>query len=258
MLLAASLPLGAQAYSIPGVTQGGPSAEKKPTSRDPRYVPPFLPDYLRRKIDPAAGLILASPEGIDLEAFVQARARKAAERRKRTGRYEGRDFSETADTPADRERFESEVLRQFGVNLPEPMTVLDPPYRETAGRRFQVVFLLALPITSVFSYGIVTAAKGTFGRKSGLNQGETIGVAVGGIVSAGIIAWRDLRLWRRAEHERLRKQEQSHLGTPDAYAREWAAVGAATLPAWEDEPRRNGSRQGDELFLPVRFQVARF
>ena len=201
--------LGAQAYSIPGVTQTGTSStEKKPTSRDPRYVPPFLPEYLKRKIDPSAGLLLSSSEGLDVEAFLRARAAQKAGRKGRFSRYESRDYTDSADSEEDRRLFEMGMLRQFGVTLPGLQYAPNPPYHETAGRRFQVVFLLSLPITAVFSFGIVTAFKGTFGRSAALNQSETIGVALGGLLSSGFIAFRDLRLWREDEKRRLLERDR--------------------------------------------------
>lgn len=197
----------AQAYSVPGVTTPQGGEEKKPTNRDPSYLPPLLPEYLRRRLNPNAGLLLSTGGEFDLESFVQAQALQKANRKKPFDRYESRDYSDTADSLEDRSRFEADVLRQFGVNVPQQSPLGHQEYQESAGRRFQIVFLLSLPITTAFSYGVVTAAKGTFGRTSGLNNGETIAVGVGGLLASGIIAWRDLGLWRAAEHERLRKRD---------------------------------------------------
>lgn len=242
--LAQGMPAGllAQAYSIPGATQPGTSsAEKRPTSRNPRYIPPFLPEYLRRKLDPAAGLLLSSSEGLDFEALIRLRALQRSRRKNRFSRYEGRDYSETADADRDRHLFEADMLRQFGVTLPGLPSGASEPYHETAGRRFQIVFLLSLPITSVFSYGIVTAAKGTFGRKAGLTQSETIAVALGGLLSSGFIAFRDLRLWREEERRRFQERERP---------------GGAFL--WRDLTRPSEYalppiRGRDEIILPLHF-----
>ena len=185
----------AQVLTLPqGTSIAG---ERRPSLRDPAYVPPVLPRFMREKLKNVDASLLVSPDGgANYAARLNKQKIRARKRELARERYEFREFSPSADSPADRLRFERGVLRQFGVTDLEYGSAAAEPYRESALRRFSVVFGLALPITLVFSFGLVTAvSRSRIGARS-LTGPETAAFVGLGFLSAGGVAYYDYRKWK--------------------------------------------------------------
>lgn len=250
LLILAIVPELLEAQSLPIMPGGGEA--HRPEPKDPRYVPSLVPEYMQKKIDPRADFILA-PEGIrDPARTMNEFILRQRTKKKGADRYDDREFSDEADTPADRRRFERSVLRQFGVDT-VPYYEPHSEYRESAGRRFQIVFFLSLPFTLGLSYALAAVATNSVRGSVVLNGTETaIFVATGLALSAGI-AWYDHTRW--LEYREKKGIAPGEGGKPFPFAE----TGFERQESLQQEIARHPLEQReDRLFgfrmeLPVRF-----
>ena len=222
--------------------QVGPGAgavqEQQPTVRDPRYRPPQIPEYLQDD-ESAEDVILSPAGGLDPEKVQRALLKKQERTRRRTDLLREREYYERSRTEAGRRLIERDVLEQFGVErFPYETKGGRHEHHETAGRRFQIVFFLSLPITAAFVGGGIALGKQSRGDASRLTLEESGWALAGGMVFSGMIGWYDNVRWRRFK----RKHLEEH-GVPEPLssrgAERMAGLGEIAL-----EPARRDLRMG--------------
>jgi hypothetical protein len=222
---------GAYAQSMlnPGGTGAGATQvinEKRPTSLDPRYIPPIaIPPSQRgnqKRMDPTLQMFMMPGQNTDMDSFI--RSRQEEERKKKEqilkgpmSRYREQNIEDILKDKGERYYLESQIMRQYGIdNLPAD-TADDKHYRETASRRFQIVFFLSLPFGMVISYNVFRLMK--HGAPI-FNGPETAGqVALALSISTGIATW-DYFQWKKLnnsnhkhspeEDEYIKKDEHSY------------------------------------------------
>ncbi len=188
--------------------------EKRPTPRDPRYIPPSLPDYLRRQLERAPGAAISPSGEINAEAVLRAQGVRAATTRR--SRHESKGYSDSANTFADRLLFSESVLRQFGIDALPPRAP-EVKIRETESRRFQVVYFLSLPYTLGISYAVFAAGTNQLGGRVVFNGPETAGFISVGLIFSGFVAWYDNRRWLKVQAAKKAREKDippSEIKTP--------------------------------------------
>ncbi len=160
---------------LPGLGTVPALREKRPSPRDPRYVPPINLPNMKEPTNPAA-LFLFSGD-LDAQKFMQSRNKE-----KKATRYDEALYDEFPVGGEERFLRERDMMRQFGVDQ-IPYGREKPEESESALRRFQIVFFISLPVTAAASYGLFRAIHGP----GGFTRGQTIGVfALAGGLSTGI------------------------------------------------------------------------
>jgi len=176
----ALFPLGLASQFAPEATR-----EQRPGVRDPRYIPPALPEHLTPEATPA---LLFSPDGsIDLEKARENLRRAEIQKEGRAVQNRAREFYNQSE---NRSVYEKKVLRQFGL---DEFRYADPnePYRETPSRRFQIVYFLSLPFTAALAGGLYSLSLHSRGDVRSLTFYETAGALAAGAVLSGGIAYYD-------------------------------------------------------------------
>ncbi|MBE7437243.1 MAG: hypothetical protein HS115_02220 [Spirochaetales bacterium] len=161
--------------------------EQKPSGRDPRYIPPSLPEHLQPESSPA---LLFSPDGsIDLEKARENLRKGERNKEQRAVQNRARDYYNQSES---RSVYEKKVLRQFGL---QQFRYADPdePYSETPGRRFQIVYFLSLPFTAALAGGLYSLSLHSRGDVRSLTFYETAGALAAGALLSGGIAYYDHR-----------------------------------------------------------------
>lgn len=162
--------------------------EKRPTTRDPRYIPPYIPPYLLQQQeqlqDPGAALLL-NPGGDVQTGQVNTELERS--------RVQEQRAADAMEGMPERDYLEKYYLPQFGLDQVElaKSNYPDDDYKETKLERFTVIFLMALPITTGFSYGIFAANRASQGRSFAFTGPETAAFIGLGILGAAGVGWYD-------------------------------------------------------------------
>lgn len=141
----------------------GVSSVEAQSRSDPGYDPPgFLDDKGFEDLSPAgptlgfqkkARVEAQSLEGIELSEKISILRSTSFKRR-----YLERQWQHLNEEANDIVLLEQALLDQFGrQGFSDELGY--HPYHESAGRRFQITFLLSLPISLVYAYGLVSLAK---------------------------------------------------------------------------------------------------
>lgn len=197
-MLTATAPLPAQAVLLQPGSGAGLQGEKFPSPRDPSYVAPVLPQGVREDAgdsleDPA--LLLATGGGLDgggdlLSVFTERR-RKQQEAARRNDRYGEQRAQDLEAAGEERVLSEQAVLRQFG-DRGFPRDLGSPPqYTETPGRRFGIVWGLAMPITTGFVATLYELGGPGIRTNGPPDYAALGGVFAGGALLAALIAYYD-------------------------------------------------------------------
>lgn len=214
--------LAGLAWSLPttGLLAQTYEAETWPTTRDPRYTPPVLPDGL---IDSGGDnellLLLNSGQGNSIEEFLEARRKAQLDKKRANNRYRERNTDRLLQRGQKGVVLERNLLEQFGAqDFPEDMG--EYPYQETSTRRFTIVFLLALPVMAGFSYGLIATIKAINDDGVAFTNGENWATALLTLGGSTGIAWYDRnRVARLQELNRLPEpleQRRGLIGDPPA------------------------------------------
>lgn len=180
------------AQALPLTTQ-----EKRPTPRDPSYVPPSVPPYLRNRTKTASpaqlwltgtgspedmARALPTPQGKVIHPFQEAR------------------LQEEFRKGQDRLYLERKYLPQFGLDVdPDRHNPFygEPSFEETPLERGQTIFLMSAPFTFGLSYGAMLGYRRSHGWKAGLDGPQTAVVFTTGALLSAIIVWYDYRrVWK--------------------------------------------------------------
>lgn len=206
--------------------------EKRPSPKSPDASNPMLSPQLRKMLEEGGELPpefqIGTSGKLDMESYLQSQKKKKQEEKKR----EHLLWEKTSeDIPDEDERYllEKSVMQQFGTEQFVYQSHHRAPYRETALRRFQIIYFLALPITLAGSYGLLSAYKNTQGESARVFNGpETAAMLLLGGGLAGAVAWWDLLKWQemnQAREEEIQKisalptmegrtqKHQQHAGT---------------------------------------------
>lgn len=185
--------LSAQSLNLqPGA---GIQTEKFPTPRDPSYVPPLLPQSTLDEANAGdaggSALIFSAGGGGDLVALFAERRKAQVEAARRADRYGERNAQYLDETGQDRVLVEQNLLRQFGTSRGFPRDFGEAHYSESPGRRFSIVFFLALPITSLLAGGLYQLAGPGITVNGPADYPALLGVIGAGSALAALIGYYD-------------------------------------------------------------------
>ncbi len=173
----------------------GLSAQSRPTPQRPVYEPPKTIDKatLQDLLPPGPSLGSLAPDISNSSKQSRSSLDIKANNLFYHKRYQERQWQQLYEEGNDRLLLEQALLYQFGSqgftnNLGKI------PYHESPQRRFEIVFLLSLPFSALYAYGLVSLIKILSGSpKAGFNNVETgsfIGMALG---FSAFVGWYDNR-----------------------------------------------------------------
>lgn len=108
-------------------------------------------------------------------------------------RYRLRGYQQLDEEGQEELFMERRLEEQFG-DEGFPADMGQQQYRESAGRRFSIIFFLSLPFATLYSYGIWSGVRALGGNADeALGGGEHIGIVGAGALLAALIGWYDNR-----------------------------------------------------------------
>lgn len=193
--------------SLHAQTVGSPQSmeEKRPTPRDPTYIAPMVPPYLRDIQPDAATELLLNPDSVRqrVESYpeVEDRLREEVHTRNRL------------EMDGDRKYLEDRYLQQYGMDSYDYRFPYSETFEEDGWRRVQITFFLSLPITAGFTYGAMSLSKQSAGQGNAFSGPETAALAGFSILFSGLIAWYDYENW--LDWKRGNEEDLSYLTPPE-------------------------------------------
>jgi len=180
------------------------STGQMPTNRDPRYKPPQLPEYQRRRLNTGAASLFTGGN-INIEEYYRQQEERKRYRRRELIRRNEKDLDDLLEYGGEQAVMESILGRQFD-QLAVPIFSEKGRYRETRVERSTTIFLLSWPITMGASLAIIRFIKSAQGANTSvLNNSETISLfALGTLGGAAITYYDYTQAWQEETTEDTR------------------------------------------------------
>lgn len=171
-------------FSTPILSQvpTGNISEQFPQTRDPRYIPPLIPNELRDSVSSNNALLLFSTESDGLAEYIQNQKKEEIENRRTNNRYLERETERMLEWGLHKKLLEREIVDQLGDSGFED-NAGRYAYKESKARRFSIIFLLSFPFTAGFGFGVIRLGKLSNGDNGGFTNNESI---LGGILAVSL------------------------------------------------------------------------